>query len=67
MGSRKAAEGRRSPKRPALTNDRRTARSVLECASPLALWERLWDRLERGLQAAGESGGGPPQSKNARH
>ena len=55
-----------SKKRPALTDDRRTARSVLECASPLALWERLWDRLERGLQAADESGGGPPQSKNAR-
>jgi hypothetical protein len=35
----KAAEGWRSPRREAFTDDTRTARSVLECASPLALWE----------------------------
>jgi hypothetical protein len=33
----KAAEGCRSPRREAFTGDLRTARSVLECASPLAL------------------------------
>jgi len=34
----KAVEGHRSPKREAFTDGSRTARSVLECASPLALW-----------------------------
>jgi hypothetical protein len=34
---KKAAEGRRSPKREALTHDSQIARSVVECASPLAL------------------------------
>jgi hypothetical protein len=33
----KAAEGRRSPRREAYAGDLRTARSVMECASPLAL------------------------------
>jgi len=35
---RKAAEGRRTPRREAFTDCSRTARSVLECASPLAFW-----------------------------
>jgi hypothetical protein len=36
----KAAEGRRSPRREAYPGDLRTARSVMECASPLALcWQ----------------------------
>jgi len=34
---RKAAEGRRSPRRAAITYDFQPARSVVECASPLAL------------------------------
>jgi hypothetical protein len=34
----KAAEGRRSPRRKAFAHDSRTARSVLDCASPLALY-----------------------------
>jgi hypothetical protein len=38
-----AAEGRRTPRREAFTDDLRTARSVLECASPLALWEDAQD------------------------
>jgi hypothetical protein len=33
----KAAEGCRSPRREAFTGDLQTARSVLDCASPLAL------------------------------
>ena len=36
---KKAVEGHRSPKRWRVTNDERTLRSVLECASPLALWQ----------------------------
>jgi hypothetical protein len=36
----RAVEGHRSPRREALADDSRTARSVLECASPLALSNR---------------------------
>jgi len=37
---RKAAEGRRSPKRGAITSDFRPARSVMQCASPSAFAAR---------------------------
>ena len=37
----------------ALPGDSRTARSVLECASPLALWEGRWLRAGDGKKARG--------------
>src|ERR1017187_3522691 len=40
MAPAKAAEGRRSPRRQALAGDARTAHSVWDCASPLALGGR---------------------------
>src|ERR1039458_5471750 len=40
MAQAKAAEGRRSPRRQALAGDTRTARSLLDCASPLTLGGR---------------------------
>jgi hypothetical protein len=48
----KAAEGRRSPRREAFTGDLRIARSVLECASPLALWKgEIFLRSRRGWRS----------------
>ena len=43
---RKAAEGRRSPRREAFASDLRIARSIVECASPLALsgWRQRFHR-----------------------
>ena len=38
----KAVEGHRSPRRWRVHGDARLARSVLECASPMALWAVAW-------------------------
>ena len=40
VNGKKAAEGRRTPKRKAFTCDSQITRSVMECASPLALSHR---------------------------
>jgi hypothetical protein len=49
-----AVEGYRSPGREALTHDLRIARSVLDCASPLALWTgtRTWPAASNKLSLA---------------
>ena len=43
---KKAVEGHRTPRREAFADDSRTAQSVLDCASPLALWP---ERGENGM------------------
>jgi hypothetical protein len=54
---RKAAEGSRSPKREAFLGDLQTARSVMECASPLALSEwRQRFHFSRGGALVGGGG-----------
>jgi hypothetical protein len=52
---KKAVEGHRTPRREAFADDSQTARSVLDCASPLALWPERGEngmvgKVERGLQ-----------------
>jgi hypothetical protein len=50
LGKEKAAEGRRTPRRWRAAPNARRTRSVLECASPLALWVRRgnWPSPVRG-------------------
>jgi hypothetical protein len=52
----KAVEGHRSPRRWRVADAHRTAQSVLECASPLALWrETEFNAKSQRRQGAGKT------------